>query len=278
MLVLTTIAEARTARRDVGGSLGLVPTMGALHDGHLALVKQARRTNDRVCVSIFVNPTQFRPNEDLSSYPRNTEHDLELLTAEGVEFVFMPSTEEMYPEGFETTVDLGPITERLEGAARPGHFRGVATVVLKLLNIVQPARAYFGRKDAQQLVVIRKMVRDLDLGVEIVSVDTVRQPDGLALSSRNINLSAEEREAAPVLWNALSLAREMWTRGARDGDAFRTRVREFIEGEALARLDYVSVADPATLQEIERIQGPTLVSLAVRFGRTRLIDNVTLGE
>jgi len=278
VLVLTTIAEARTARRDVGGSLGLVPTMGALHDGHLALVKQARRTNDRVCVSIFVNPTQFRPNEDLSSYPRNTEHDLELLTAEGVEFVFMPSTEEMYPEGFETTVDLGPITERLEGAARPGHFRGVATVVLKLLNIVQPARAYFGRKDAQQLVVIRKMVRDLDLGVEIVSVDTVRQPDGLALSSRNINLSAEEREAAPVLWNALSLAREMWTRGARDGDAFRTRVREFIEGEALARLDYVSVADPATLQEIERIQGPTLVSLAVRFGRTRLIDNVTLGE
>ena len=278
MQVLTTIAEARAACRGVGGSLGLVPTMGALHDGHLALVKQARAANDRVCVSIFVNPTQFTPNEDLSSYPRNTEHDLELLTAEGAEFVFMPSTEEMYPEGFATTVDLGSVTERLEGEARRGHFLGVATVVLKLLNIVQPARAYFGRKDAQQLVVIGKMVRDLDLDVEIIAVETVREPDGLALSTRNAYLTTTEREAAPVLWNALSLAREMWTRGARDGDAFRTRLRELIEGEALARLDYVSVADAATLLEIERIQGPALVSLALRIGRTRLIDNVTLGE
>ncbi len=278
MQILTTIAEARAACRGAAGSLGLVPTMGALHDGHLALVKQARAANDRVCVSIFVNPTQFTPDEDLSTYPRNTEHDLDLLTSEGVDFVFMPAAEEIYPEGFATAVHLGPMTERLEGEARPGHFLGVATVVLKLFNITQPACAYFGRKDAQQLVLIGKMVRDLDLDIEIVAVETVREPDGLAMSSRNAYLSATERAAAPVLWNALTLAREMWNRGARDADAFRTRVRELIESEELARLDYVSVADPATLQEIERIQGPTLVSLAVRIGRTRLIDNVTLGE
>ncbi len=278
MQILTTIAEARAACRGAAGSLGLVPTMGALHDGHLALVKQARAANDRVCVSIFVNPTQFTPDEDLSTYPRNTEHDLDLLTSEGVDFVFMPAAEEIYPEGFATAVHLGPMTERLEGEARPGHFLGVATVVLKLFNITQPACAYFGRKDAQQLVLIGKMVRDLDLDIEIVAVETVREPDGLAMSSRNAYLSATERAAAPVLWNALTLVREMWNRGARDADAFRTRVRELIESEELARLDYVSVADPATLQEIERIQGPTLVSLAVRIGRSRLIDNVTLGE
>jgi pantoate--beta-alanine ligase len=276
--VLTTIAEVRATRRQLSGSLGLVPTMGALHDGHLALVKQARAANDCVCISIFVNPTQFAASEDFSRYPRNTDRDLELLESLNVDYVFTPSAEEMYPGGFDAKVDMGLITELLEGEVRTGHFLGVATVVLKLFNIIQPSRAYFGKKDAQQLVVIRKMVRDLNLDIEIVPVETVREPDGLAMSSRNAYLGAAEREAALVLWNALSLAREMWTRGARDAETFRTRLRELIEGEELARLDYISVADPVTLHEVARIQGPTLVSLAVRIGRTRLIDNITLGE
>jgi pantoate--beta-alanine ligase len=274
---LTTIAEVRAARPELEGSVGLVPTMGALHEGHLALVRAARTANDHVFVSIFVNPTQFGPNEDFEAYPRDLEHDLALLAAEGVDYVFMPQVEEMYPPGAQTSVDVGAITEVLEGAVRPGHFRGVATVVLKLFNIVRPARAYFGRKDAQQLVVVRRMVRDLDLDVEIVAVDTVREPDGLAMSSRNAYLNEHEREAAVVLWNALSFAREMWTRGTRDGDYYRRRLREVIEEKEPARVDYVSVADPETLQELERIQGPVLISLAVRIGRTRLIDNVTLG-
>jgi pantoate--beta-alanine ligase len=276
--VLTTVAEVRAVRRSVTGSLGLVPTMGALHEGHLSLVRQARAANDRVVVSIFVNPTQFAPNEDFASYPRNTGRDLDLLAAEDADYVFMPSPEEMYPEAFDAAIDMGPITERLEGASRPGHFRGVATVVLKLFNIVQPERAYFGKKDAQQLAVIKKMVRDLNLNLEIVPVETVREPDGLAMSSRNAYLSEAERKAAPVLWNALTLAREMWTRGARDANAFRKRMTEVIEAEPLAQPDYVSVADPITLLELSRIQGPALVSLAVRIGRTRLIDNLTLGE
>jgi len=278
MQVLTTVVEVRAARKRLDGSLGLVPTMGALHDGHLALVKQARVANDCVFVSIFVNPTQFAPNEDFSHYPRDTERDLELLEDGAVDYVFMPSAQEMYPEGFDATVDMGLIGERLEGKVRTGHFMGVATVVLKLFNIIQPSRAYFGKKDAQQLIVVRKMARDLNLDIEIVPVETVREPDGLAMSSRNAYLNPTEREAALVLWNALSLAREMWTRGARDAETYRIRLRELIESEELARLDYVSVADPATLHEVPRIQGPALVSLAVRIGRTRLIDNITLGE
>ncbi|HEY7467375.1 MAG TPA: pantoate--beta-alanine ligase [Dehalococcoidia bacterium] len=278
MQVLTTIAQVREARAAIPGSVGLVPTMGALHEGHLALVRAARYANQRVIVSIFVNPTQFGPNEDFAAYPRDTQRDLDLLRAEAVDFVFMPSAEEMYPPGFDTAIDAGMITEPLEGAHRPGHFLGVATVVLKLFNIVQPTRAYFGRKDAQQLAVIRHVVRDLDLDVEIVPIDTVREPDGLAMSSRNAYLSPAERRSALVLWNALSLAREMWTRGARDAEAFRKRLRELIEDEESARIDYVSVADPETLREVDRIQGPVLVSLGVRIGRTRLIDNITLGE
>ncbi|HWC30780.1 MAG TPA: pantoate--beta-alanine ligase [Dehalococcoidia bacterium] len=278
MQVLTSIADVRAARRAVIGSVGLVPTMGALHEGHLTLVREARAANDCVAVSIFVNPTQFGPNEDFAAYPRDTGRDLDLLRAEGVDLVFMPAVEAIYPEGFATSVDVGPIAESLEGEHRPGHFLGVATVVLKLLNIVQPARAYFGRKDAQQLAVIRRMVRDLDVDVEIVAANTVREPDGLAMSSRNAYLSPAERQSALVLWNSLCLAREMWTRGARDAEAFRKRMRELIEQEESARIDYVSVADPQTLREVERINGPVLVSLAVRIGRTRLIDNITLGE
>ncbi len=278
MQVLTTIAEVRAARSAVAGSAGLVPTMGALHEGHLTLVRQARAANASVFVSIFVNPAQFGANEDFASYPRDTARDLDLLRAESVDFVFMPPVEVVYPDGFGTSVDVGAIAQLLEGEHRSGHFLGVATVVLKLVNIVQPERAYFGHKDAQQLAVIRRMVRDLDVNVEIVPVDTVREPDGLAMSSRNAYLSPGERQSALVLWNALSLAREMWTRGARDAGAYRRRLRELIEGEEAARIDYVSVADPETLREVERIQGPVLVSLAVRIGKTRLIDNITLGE
>jgi pantoate--beta-alanine ligase len=240
-------------------------------------VRRARADNDCVFVSIFVNPTQFGPNEDFTAYPRDIERDLDLLRAENVDYVFMPPVEAVYPPGFDTSVDVGLISEPLEGLHRSGHFLGVATVVLKLLHIVQPSHAYFGRKDAQQLAVIQHMVRDLDVPVEIVPLDTVREPDGLAMSSRNAYLSPSERQAALVLWNALSLAREMWTRGARDAEAFRRRMRELIEEEEAARIDYVSVADPATLLEVKRIQGPVLVSLAVRIGKTRLIDNITLG-
>jgi len=275
--VLTTIAAVREARGRLAGSVGFVPTMGALHEGHLSLVRAARAQNDHVFASVFVNPTQFGPNEDFAAYPRDPERDLALLRPEGVDFVFLPSVEEIYPEGSETFVDVGSVAEPLEGAIRPGHFRGVATVVLKLFNVVQPTRAYFGRKDAQQLAVIRRLVRDLDLPVEIVAMPTVREPDGLAMSSRNAYLSPAERKAATVLWQALSLAQEMWTKGARDAEAYRARLRELIEAEKLARVDYVSVADPGTLRELERIQGPALVSLAVRIGKTRLIDNVTLG-
>jgi pantoate--beta-alanine ligase len=276
--VLTTIAEVRAIRRLLSGSSGFVPTMGALHEGHLSLVQAARRENDTVFVSIFVNPTQFGPNEDLSAYPRDMDRDLSLLRVEGVDYVFTPSVEEIYPAGFETSVCVGSVAEPLEGAHRPGHFPGVATVVLKLLNIVQPNRAYFGRKDAQQLAVIRKTVKDLDLAVEIVPGPTIREPDGLALSSRNVYLSPTERGAATVLWQALSLATEIWMRGARDAEQIRSRMRELIEGEELARIDYISVTDPETLQELDRIHGPALVSLAVHIGRTRLIDNIVLGE
>ena len=278
MEVLNTIASVREVRGELSRGVGFVPTMGFLHEGHLSLVRAARAGNDHVFVSIFVNPTQFGPNEDFGRYPRDEERDLALLREAGVDYVFMPALEEMYPEGFETNVEVGSVAQPLEGAFRPGHFRGVATVVLKLFNIVQPMRAYFGRKDAQQLVVIRKMVRDLDVPVEVVAMPTVREPDGLALSSRNAYLTLEERKAATILWQALTLAQEMWARGARDAEAFRARMRELIEEEELAKIDYVSVADPETLRELERIQGPALVSLAVRIGRTRLIDNVTLGE
>jgi len=276
--VLESIAEVRAARCSLSGTVGLVPTMGALHEGHLTLVRQTRAANDHVFVSIFVNPMQFGPNEDFTAYPRDIDRDIALLEAEGVDYVFLPPVEEVYRPGAETFVDVGPLSERLEGAFRPGHFRGVATVVLKLLNIVQPTRAYFGKKDAQQLVVIQRLVRDLDVNVEIVPVDTVREPDGLAMSSRNAYLNDVERKAALCLHEALELAREMWTRGVRDAGAFRNRMRELIESEELARIDYVSIANPETLEELDRLQGAALVSMAVRIGKTRLIDNVTLGQ
>ena len=244
----------------------------------MALVRRARAENATVAASIFVNPTQFGPQEDLATYPRDMERDLALLEAEGVELVYAPAAEEVYPPGFDTWVEPGALGERLEGAARPGHFRGVATVVTKLLNVVTPDRAYFGQKDGQQLAVIRQLARDLNLGVEIVAVPTVRDADGLALSSRNAYLTPEQRRAAPVVYRALSEARKMWLGGERNAETLRLAARKILEGEPLIHgIDYVSVADATTLEELERMDGPAMVSTAVRMGRTRLIDNVVVG-
>ncbi len=275
MRCLPTIDAFRDARREVG-TLGLVPTMGFLHEGHLALVRRARAENEAVAVSIFVNPTQFGPGEDLARYPRDLPRDLRLLEDAGVDLVFAPEASEMYPPGFSTAVEVGEVTRGLEGAVRPGHFRGVATVVCKLFNIVQAERAYFGQKDAQQAVVIQRMARDLNFPTEVVVVPTVREPDGLALSSRNTYLSAEERAAAPVLYRALESARLAWEQGERDAEALRRHVHATLAREPRAEVDYVSVADPRTLVELDRVDGEALVLLAVRIGRTRLIDNLLL--
>jgi len=277
MKVVETIAAMKAERGKLAGSVGFVPTMGYLHEGHLALVRHARTETLTVIASIFVNPTQFGPQEDFATYPRDPERDLALLEKENVGVVFMPSAQEMYPQGFSSSVAVEGITERLEGKPRPGHFRGVTTVVAKLFNIVQPDRAYFGQKDAQQLAVIRKMVSDLDMNLEIVAVPTVREPDGLAMSSRNAYLTPEERKAAPVLWKALCLARGHWENGEKDVTRLRQEMTTLIEREPFAQIEYVSIADPDTLEELEKVDSQALVSLAVRIGGTRLIDNTMLG-
>lgn len=276
MRVLTSPAEARAARRALAGPVGLVPTMGALHAGHLALVRRARAENAHAAASIFVNPAQFGPKEDLAAYPRPLERDLELLQREGVALVFVPGAGAMYPPGFETWIEPGPLGARLEGERRSGHFRGVLTVVAKLLHAVEPDRAYFGQKDAQQAILVRRMARDLDLAPEIVVCPIVRESDGLALSSRNVYLSPEERNAAPVLSRALEAAAAAWDAGERRGDALRRVVSTVLATEPLARPDYVSAADPETLHEAEGEAGRLLISTAVRFGATRLLDNVVL--
>jgi pantoate--beta-alanine ligase len=276
MHVTRTIAGFRDWRRSITGTLGLIPTMGYLHEGHLSLVRAAKRDNAYTAATIFVNPTQFAPDEDLARYPRDEARDLASLEAEGVDAAFIPSADEMYAPGFSTYVTVETLNERLEGASRPAHFRGVTTVVLKLINITQPDRAYFGRKDAQQLAVVRRMVRDLDISVEIVGMPIVREPDGLAMSSRNINLTPEQRTAALVLSRSLRLAESQFAAGQRDPTEVRASMRSLIAAEPLAALDYVSVADAGSLDELATIDRPALVSLAVRFGATRLIDNTTL--
>ena len=276
MKVLHTIADVRAWRAALPGALGFVPTMGYLHEGHLALVRQAREASACVAASIFVNPTQFGPNEDLARYPRDPERDLALLRREGVAAVFMPEPEEIYPPGFSTFIDVVEIATRLEGAHRPGHFRGVATVVGKLFGIVQPERAYFGQKDAQQLLVILQMGADLNLPVEVVAVPTVREQDGLALSSRNVYLSADERRQALALSRALRLGEERFAAGERDAGAIRSEMERLISAKPAARIDYISIADAATLEELTEIDRPALVSMAVRVGGTRLIDNTML--
>lgn len=276
MEVASTIAEMRAIRRAMAGSIGFVPTLGYLHEGHLSLVRAAKEQNEQTIASIFVNPTQFNSPDDFERYPRDNEGDLAQLREQGVDAVFMPSAEEMYPAGQSTSVDVQEVTERLEGEHRPGHFRGVATIVAKLFNVVQPTRAYFGRKDAQQLVVVRRMVRDLHMGVEIVGMPTIREPDGLAMSSRNARLSPAEREAALTLSKALRLAAQRWQGGERSAARIRDELQSLISREPLARIDYVSVADTETLEELDSIEGEALVSFAVHIGEVRLIDNITL--
>jgi pantoate--beta-alanine ligase len=273
--IFRTVAEMRAWRATAEG-VGLVPTMGYLHEGHLSLVRACRQENARSVVSIFVNPTQFAPNEDLARYPRDEVRDLALLEAERVDAVFAPAVEDIYPDGFSTYIQVEGLTQRLEGASRPTHFRGVTTVVAKLLAIVAPDRVYFGQKDAQQLVVIRRMVHDLNMPVEIIGMPIVREPDGLAMSSRNVYLSPEERKAAHVLCLAVSLAARMFDDAERDASRIRKAMQDLIAAEPLASIDYVSVADAETLEEIDVVERTALVSLAVRFGKTRLIDNTVL--
>jgi len=276
MQVVGPIFELRALRQQLSGTVGFVPTMGYLHEGHLALVKQARIENSNVIVSIYVNPTQFGLREDFGAYPRELNRDLELLREEGVDIVFVPSDDEMYPPEFSSCVNVEKVTERLEGASRPGHFRGVTTVVTKLFNIVQPSRAYFGQKDAQQAVVIKRMVTDLNMGIEVIVVPTVRESDGLAMSSRNIYLNPRERQSATILFKALTLARQLWQGGEKDADKLRKQMTSLIQKEPLAQIDFVSIADAETLEELNLIDRPALASLAVRIGKTRLIDSMPL--
>jgi pantoate--beta-alanine ligase len=258
--------------------IGLVATMGSLHEGHLSLMSRAREMSDTVVVSVFVNPAQFGPGEDLDRYPRNLAADAELAFTRGVDLIFAPSVEDMYPEGFSTHVAVDDVSTRLEGASRPGHFQGVATVVCKLLNIVQPTFAFFGRKDAQQVIVVKRMVRDLAIDVEIVVCPTVREEDGLALSSRNAYLSSGERKAAPVLRRALERCRSLYNAGERDSARLIAAMRSVIEPELLARIDYIAITDTEGLNDTASIPSdrPTLVSLTVFIGTTRLIDNIVL--
>jgi pantoate--beta-alanine ligase len=274
--VLRTRAELRAALDGAPRPIGLVPTMGWLHAGHRALMQQARAESATSVVTIFVNPRQFSEAGDYTRYPRDEARDLAICGEEQVDLVWAPPVEEVYPPGFDTLVVVGAVAQPLEGAARPGHFEGVATVVAILLNLVRADRAYFGQKDAQQVMVIRQIARDLAIGTEVVTSPTIREPDGLAMSSRNVHLSPAERAAAPVLRRALLAAREQWEDGERSGEALRTAMRAVLADEPLAEPDYVSVADGRTLAELDRLDGPALLSLAVRFGTTRLIDNEPL--
>jgi pantoate--beta-alanine ligase len=276
MNIAETIAQMKALRQSISGSVGFVPTMGFLHDGHLSLVKKAREENDVVVVSIFVNPTQFGPNEDFEAYPRDTQRDLSLLQNAHTDIVFFPSRTDMYPDEFNTWVEVKQVTERLEGTCRPDHFQGVTTIVAKLFNIVEPSKAYFGQKDAQQAIVIQKMVRDLNMNLEVIVLPTCRERDGLAMSSRNTYLNTQERQAATVLFRALTHAESLYQNGQRDADFIRNEMLSLINQEQSAYVEYVSIADEHTLDELSNITSSALVSLAVRIGKTRLIDNVIL--
>ncbi len=276
MKAVTTLPDLRSIRAAVPGTFGLVPTMGALHEGHLSLVRRAKAECDHVGVSLFVNPAQFGPGEDLSKYPRDLDRDLKLLEALGVDVVWTPAPEIVYPPGFQTWVTVEQVSTPLEGKHRPGHFRGVATVVAKLFNAFTPDKAYFGQKDAQQIVVIKQLARDLNFPLEIVVCPIVREPDGLALSSRNVYLNPEERRAAIVLYRALSTAKAKYDAGERDADMLRAVMSSTIAAEPLAREEYVSAADPDTLTELEQVERGVLLSMALRIGKMRLIDNFLL--
>ena len=271
-----TIKELRDAKSALPVPIGLVPTMGFLHEGHISLVKRACNEVASVVVSIFVNPTQFAPTDDLDAYPRDLERDAALLQEAGADLLWLPTPEIMYPSGFQTWVNVEEISKPLEGKKRPGHFRGVTTVVTKLFNLVQPQKAYFGQKDAQQVAVIRQMVRDLNMPVEIVASPIIRERDGLAMSSRNTYLNPKERQAALVLSKSLKTAKSAYEKGERDANILRIIMEKIINAEPLARLEYVSCADYNSLEELEKINGKTLLSMAVYMGKTRLIDNLVL--
>ena len=277
MMIVTTLDELRSARNLLDAPIGLVPTMGYLHEGHLSLARRAREECASVVASIFVNPTQFGPNEDLTKYPRDLERDLRLLESAGVDLVWTPTPDVMYPPGFQTWVTVDNITQPLEGSMRPGHFRGVTTVVAKLFNAVLPHKAYFGQKDAQQAAVIRQMTIDLNFPIEIVVCPTVREADGLAMSSRNSYLNPEERKAAAVLFRALSAAESAYKNGERNAEKLRNIMKETIATESLASMQYISCSDFYTLEELQDITGMSLLSMAVFVGKTRLIDNFILG-
>jgi pantoate--beta-alanine ligase len=277
MMIVSTLEELHSARAILDEPVGLVPTMGYLHEGHLSLVRRVAEECASVVVSIFVNPTQFGPSEDLSAYPRDMERDLRLLEPLGVNLVWNPTPEIMYPDGYQTWVEVEALTIPLEGKRRPGHFRGVTTVVTKLFNGVQPAKAYFGQKDAQQAAVIRRMTRDLNFPIEIVVCPIVRELDGLAMSSRNTYLDPQQRQAATVLYRALNAAKDVYDTGERDADKLRAVMEKTIADEPLAQLQYVSCADYDTLEELKTVSGKVLLSMAVFVGKTRLIDNFVLG-
>jgi pantoate--beta-alanine ligase len=277
MKTVTTLEELRTARAELKQPVGFVPTMGYLHAGHVSLVELAKKDCASIVASIFVNPAQFGPNEDLSKYPRDIPGDLKRLEAAGVDLVWLPTPDVIYPPGFQTWIEVQEVSQPLEGSMRPGHFRGVATVVAKLFNAVHPQRAYFGQKDAQQVAVLKQMTRDLNFPIEIVVGPTLREADGLAMSSRNSYLSDAERKAAPVLQRALQAAQQAYTAGERDAGKLRGLMQAILEAEPLAKMQYVSCADPVSLQELQQIKDGALLSMAVYLGKTRLIDNVVLG-
>ena len=274
--VVRSRAELRAALAAAPRPIGLVPTMGALHEGHASLIRRARSENATVLVTIFVNPRQFNEIADFEKYPRDEAADVALAGAAGADLAWIPSVDEVYPPGFQTTVRVGRLTEPLEGAARPGHFEGVTTIVAILLGLAGAERAYFGQKDAQQLLVVRRMALDLGIATEILGCPIVREADGLATSSRNVRLTPEQRAAAPVLRRALLAARARYEAGEGDGEALRAAMRDVLATEPLAEPEYVSCADPATLGELARVDGPALLSMAVRFGSVRLIDNDSL--
>jgi len=279
MKIVKTIKEIREIvmqQQKMGRTIGLVPTMGYLHKGHLSLVEEARRNNDFIVMSIFVNPTQFGQNEDFDKYPRDLERDARLAEDAGVDVIFSPEAGEMYPEGYKTYVNVEGITEVLCGKSRPGHFRGVTTVVCKLFNIVKPDRAYFGQKDAQQAAVIKKMVRDLDFDIEIVTCPIVREEDGLAMSSRNVYLDEQQRKSALILSKSLFEARRRILEGERDKQKILDNILQMLHTEKSAEVDYVEIVNADTLEDIEEIKGKVLIALAVKFGTTRLIDNIIL--
>ena len=274
MQIIDRLSDLRQARRDLMGRVGLVPTMGALHQGHMSLVDAARADNDSVIATIFVNPTQFAANEDLSAYPRDLDGDLAKFEAAGVDIVFTPTPAMMYPDGFQTYITVEQVTQGLEGAHRPGHFRGVTTIVSKLFNLTQPTTAYFGQKDAQQVVVIRRMVADLNFPLEIAVIPTQREADGLAMSSRNVYLTHAERQSATVLNRALVAAGEAYEQGERAPDVLLSVMQDVVSMDALAKPEYFSVADAMTLQEMDKpAETPLLLSLTVQIGKPRLLDN-----